>query len=452
MSFKSINLSEQMIISLSKQGYLSPSSIQSRVIPKALKGENIVAQSETGSGKTHAFLIPIIEKLNLEGAYVQAIIITPTRELAKQIYTFTEGFREAYPNLRTRLFTGGVELNKTFREGMLVPHIVIGTPTRVKAILAETSLLDVSHVQTIVLDEADMLMEMGYFTDIDVIFKKLNHNPQVMVFSATLEFNLRLKLEKYVGADFVIEMEDIKTAKTVVHHAIDIKHGDPLLAIEVFIKTYNPYLLIIFASRKEEVSSISAYLKSRNYDNIMLHGDMSVRERKNAYKLIDANKHRIIVASDLASRGLDIKDVSEVLNYDLPKDLTYYFHRAGRTGRFGAEGNCYTFYNVESSPRLQELIAQGVVFIYHEMKNEMITTSDTLSRRKTFKRKVDVDLQRQIKMATVKTKTNVVKPGYKRKVREAVAKVKRKHKREIIRKDIRRQRVERYRKEGKGNE
>ncbi|NCA97028.1 MAG: DEAD/DEAH box helicase [Bacteroidia bacterium] len=452
MSFKSFNLSEKIVSSLERQGYLSPSSIQTRVIPKALKGENIVAQSETGSGKTHAFLIPIMEKLDLESSYVQAIIVTPTRELAKQIHTFAEKFHEAYPNFRTRLFTGGKELDKTYREGMLVPHLVVGTPTRIKAIIADMGLLDLSHVQTLVLDEADMLMEMGYFTDIDVIFKKLKHNPQVMVFSATIEFNLRQRLEKYVGADFMIEMDDVRTAKTVMHHAIDIKHGDPLLALELFITTYNPYLLIVFASRKEDVATISSYLKSKGHDNIMLHGDMGVRERKNAYKLIEANKHRIIVASDLAARGLDIRNVSEVLNFDLPKDLTYYFHRAGRTGRFGQQGQCYSFYNVETSPKIEALIKEGVTFTYHELKNNVISACDTISRRKAFKRSIDPELERKIKFATSKTKSNVVKPGYKRKVRDAVAKVKRKHKREIIRKDIRRQRVERYRKEGKGNE
>lgn len=448
MSFKSLNLSSQMIDSLTSQGYLSPSPIQTRVIPKALKGGNIVAQSETGSGKTHAFLIPIIERLILEDNSLQTIIISPTRELAKQIQNFLEVFKKDYPSLRVRLFTGGKETERTFRDGMLVPHIIVGTPTRIKTILAETSLIDLGHVRTLVFDEADMLMEMGYFVDIDALYKKLKIQPQVMVFSATLEFNLRKRLEKYVGADFVVEMDDIKTAKSVSHHAIDIKHGDARHAINLFLTTYNPYLLIIFASRKEEVTMISSYLKEQGHDNIMLHGDMSARERKASFKAIDANKHNIIVASDLAARGLDIKDVSEVLNYDLPKDLTYYFHRAGRTGRFGADGKCYTFYNVETSPRIQALIEQGVSFSFYEIKAEAIVSTESLSRRKVIKKKADPELERQIKLASSKAKSNVIKPGYKKKVRDAVSKVKRKHKREIIRKDIRRQRVERYRQEG----
>ncbi|MDY0345156.1 MAG: DEAD/DEAH box helicase [Bacilli bacterium] len=452
MSFKSFNLSDQMITSLTHQGYLSPSSIQTRVIPKALKGGNIVAQSETGSGKTHAFLIPIIENLSLNEDKLQAIIIAPTRELAKQTYSFIEAFQKDYANLHVRLFTAGKETDRTFREGMRTPHIIIGTPTRIRTMLEEKALIDLNFVKTIVLDEADMLMEMGYFSDIDVLYRKLKLTPQIMVFSATIEFNLRKRLEKYVGADFVVEMDDVKTAKSVTHYAIDVKHGDHLQAIKVFIKTYNPYLLIIFASRKEQVSIISSFLVGNGYDNIMLHGDMSARERKTAYKMIEANKKRIIVASDLAARGLDIKDVSEVLNYDLPKDLTYYFHRAGRTGRFGAKGKCYSFYNVDSSSRIEKLIEQGASFSYLELKNDTIISTDKLARRKQNKKRIDVELERQIKHATSKAKSDVVKPGYKKKVRDAVAKVKRKHHREIIRKDIRRQRVERYRKEGNKND
>lgn len=452
MSFKSFNLSDLMIKSLARQGYLSPSSIQTRVIPKALKGGNIVAQSETGSGKTHAFIIPIIENLQLDSDRLQALIITPTRELAQQIYAFLEAFKGDYPKLHARLFTAGKETERTFRQGMRVPHVIIGTPTRIKTMLEAKSLIGLGSVKTLVLDEADMLMEMGYFADIDIIYRLLKAPPQMMVFSATIEFNLRKNLEKYVGADFVIEMDDVKTAKTVGHHAIDVKHGDRLHAIEIFIKTLNPYLLIIFASRKEQVATISSYLKSAGHDNIMLHGDMSARERKSAYKLIGANKHRLIVASDLAARGLDIKDVSEVLNFDLPKDLTYYFHRAGRTGRFGASGQCYSFYNSDTVTQLEKLIESGVSFSFHELRDDTIISTDKIARRKTRKKKVDPDLERQIKHAAAKVKTDVVKPGYKKKVRDAVAKVKRKHKREIIRKDIRRQRVARYRKEGSKNE
>ncbi len=452
MSFKSFNLNQKMIDSLTRQGYLSPSSIQTRVIPKALKGGNIVAQSETGSGKTHAFLIPIIENLQLDKNLLQTIIIAPTRELARQIYAFAESFKIDYPNLHIRLFTAGQEKERTFRDGMLVPQIIIGTPTRIKAMLIDQQVIDLSYVKTLILDEADMLMEMGYFSDIDALYRSLKVAPQLMVFSATMEFNLRKRLEKYVGANFVIEMDDIKTAKTVSHHAIDVKHGDRLRAVELFIDTFNPYLIIVFASRKEDVVAISEFLRSSGHDNIMLHGDMSARERKSAYKLIAANKQRIIVASDLAARGLDIKDVSEVLNYDLPKDLIYYFHRAGRTGRFGAKGKCYSFYNADSSRQIEMLIELGASFSYLELKNDTILATDNLARRKQVKKKVDPELERQIKHASAKAKSNIVKPGYKKKVRDAVAKVKRKHKREIIRKDIRRQRVERYRKEGSKNE
>jgi ATP-dependent RNA helicase CshB len=452
MSFKSFNLSEKMVGSLERQGYLSPSSIQERVIPKALRGNNIVAQSETGSGKTHAFLIPIIEKLHLEENVLQALIITPTRELAKQIHNFILSFKDEFSQLHSRLFIGGEELDKTFHKGMKVPHIIVGTPTRVHDFLDDSTILDLSKVRTLVLDEADMVMEMGYFHDVDAIFKALHSSPQVMVFSATLEFNLRKKLEKYVGSDFTIEMDDVKTAKAVTHHLIDIKHGDRLFAIQTFIEVYNPYLLIIFASRKEDVIKIGAFLTGLDHDIISIHGDMSIRERRSSFKRIATNKVRIIVASDLASRGLDIKDISDVLNYDLPRDLTYYFHRAGRTGRFGVSGRCFTFYNVDSLKSVEQLIKQGVAFSFLELKDGIIGETKAIAQRKVFRKKRDLELEREIKVAKAKTQTNIVKPGYKKKVRLAVKKVQTKHRREIIRKDIRRQRVERYKKEGGSRE
>jgi len=449
VSFKSFDLSEKMVSSLARQGYLSPSSIQEKVIPKALRGANIVAQSETGSGKTHAFLIPIIEKADTASPFLQALIIAPTRELAHQTYQFVDAFKKDYPELRVRLFTGGAEKERTFHQGMLIPHIIVGTPTRCKDILSSTDLINLSHVQTMVLDEADMLMDMGYFSDIDALFTALGHKLQIMVFSATIEVGLRKVLEKYVGADFTIEMDDVRTAKAVAHHLIDVKHGDRLEALETFIQVYNPYLLIVFASRKEEVVKIGSFLIGKGHDIIMLHGDMLARERKSAQKRIVGNKCRIIVASDLASRGLDIKDVSEVVNFDLPRDLTYYFHRAGRTGRFGSKGNCYTFYNADSIKQVEKIIEQGISFSFWEMKDGAIYPGKGIVRRHEFKKKRDLELERQIKFATSKTQSNIVKPGYKKKVREAVAKVKSKHRRELIRKDIRRQRVERYKTDGK---
>ena len=180
-------------------------------------------------------------------------------------------------------------------------------------------------------------------------------------------------------------------------------------------------------------------------------GDLSDRERKAAMKRINNDEFQIVVASDLISRGMDFKNVSEVLSLNLPSDLTYYFHRAGRTGRFNQVGNSYVFYNADDTKKIEQLISQGLSFSYYSLKNNELSEGKELHKTFKYKKKLDDELIKNIKKAKYENKSKKVKPGYKRKVRLAIDKVKRKHKRELIRKDIRRQRVERYRENARKN-
>lgn len=419
MSFKRFNLSNEMIKSLERQAYFSPSPIQERVIPQALKGTNLVAQSETGSGKTHSFLIPLLEKINYENTNLQALIISPTRELARQTFNFLNEFNEEFPLLKTKLFISGEERHRTFKKSSQVPHVIIATPNRLKTMLVDEHLLSLQDVNMFILDEADMLMEFGYFKEIDTIFQLFKKTPQVMVFSATFEEHLKSHLEKYVGANFSIEINEQKTAALVTHYAIDIKHQDPLRMILTFIKTYRPYLLIIFASLKEEVDVISNFLNEHQHRHIKIHGDLSARQRRSAYRQIVIDQYPIIVASDLAARGLDIDNISEVLNYNLPNDLMYYFHRAGRTGRFFKEGKCYTFYNVESLKQIEQLQRQKVDFTFLEVKNNEFISEEISDIRSSPRAKEDLQLTKKVKKAIVEAKPKKVRPNYKKKIQLA---------------------------------
>ncbi len=448
MSFKAINLSPKMISSLNRQGYFSPSPIQLRVIPKALKGETLMVQSATGTGKTHAYLIPIIEGIDLKNQIVQAIIIAPTRELASQIYDFAYRFTSEFRNLKIRLLTSGREKKESTQGLGVAPHIIVSTPGRLLDVLNENT-LSLRDVKTLVLDEADMLLKEGYFSEIIEVNSRLNKEPQYLVFSATLEHNLKVELEKFVGANLPIVNEDVLTSKNVTHYLIDIKHGDKLLALEDFISNVNPYLLLIFASKKETANEIYSFLKARKYKAGLLTGDLSSRERKNVMKDLKNENIYILVCSDMAARGLDIEDVSEVLNVDLPNNLEFYFHRAGRTGRFDKMGNCYTFYNNESVDKPLALISQGVEFKYLQLKNHELVEAKSIEKKHPTKSRLDPELSKEIKKikAMSNTKNKKVKPGYKKKQKEEIAKAKQKHRREIIKKDIKRQRVERYKKE-----
>ncbi len=436
-----------MIDALKKQGYVSPSPIQERVIPKALKGQNVIAQSETGSGKTHAFLIPIIEKVDLSNDELQSIIISPTRELAKQTFDFAKRFVEFYPNLRISLYQGGNDRDREIKKsGNKMPHIAIGTPGRLADVLLKSGTLQ--GVKTIVFDEADMLLDFGFFADVDKIVDASN-KAQILVFSATLKDNLKFKLSKYIGQNEEIISEATQTSSTVIHHAIDIKQMNIKEATKKFLDIVHPYSIIIFASKKEEVIDLFNYLRKEKYNAAVLHGDLSQRERKSMIRRFKAGEFQILVSSDIGARGIDVEDVSDVLNVDLTKDTDYYFHRAGRTGRFGKKGDCYTFYQPDSVYKILQLMDLGVNFIYHVFGEDELLTTKAPTRNKNFKKKVNVELEKQIHLAKAKATSKKVKPGYKKKVKIAIEKVKKEHRREVIKKDIRRQMTERYKKEGK---
>ncbi len=440
-----------MITSLSRQGYFEPSPIQLKVIPKALKGNTLMVQSATGTGKTLCYLVPIIENIDYSQQNLQALIIAPTRELANQIYNFAIPFTKDFPKLKIRLLKAGEELDESLKGLSENPHITIGTPGRLTDVLVKASALKLNNVKTVVLDEADMLLKEGYFAEIDQIVAKLK-KVQFLVFSATLEKTLAAELDKYVGSNLSIINEEILTSNNVKHYLVDIKHSSMLSSVENFIKIINPYLLLIFASKKETANEIYSFLKAEKYKVGLLTGDLSSRERKNVMKSLLNEQIYILVCSDMAARGLDINDVSDILNVDLPSNLDFYFHRAGRTGRFLKKGNCYTFYNSDSTKKPLELISRGVQFEYLVLKDNALIEGKGLVKKELKAKRVDEELNKEIKKITniSKAKNKKVKPGYKKKTRLAVDKAKRKHRREIIKKDIRRQRVERYKRENNG--
>ena len=297
-----------------------------------------------------------------------------------------------------------------------------------------------------------MLLKEGYFTEIDKFALSVD-KPQYLVFSATLEANLAHELEKYVGPNIPVVNEEIMTSSNVKHYLVDIRHEDKLIALEQIIKCINPYLLLVFASKKETANEVYAHLRKNKYKAGLLTGDLNARERKNVMKQIKNDEIYILVCSDMAARGLDINDVTDVINIDLPNNLEFYYHRAGRTGRFNKNGNCYTFYDNDKTAKPLQLVADGVPFIYKTLRNGELVEGHPIEKSHPTKRKVDQELENEIRKISSKAKgkNKKVKPGYKKKLRDEIAKAKQKRRREIIKKDIRRQRVERYKKEGRNN-
>jgi len=446
MSFKGINLSEAMLKSLSRQGFANPSEIQLRAIPKALKGETLMVQSATGTGKTLAFLVPLIDKVDLKNQNIQSIIIAPTRELAQQIYDFAAAFLKEFPSLKIKLFKSGIERDESAQGLSIPPHIAIGTPGRLVDILVGK--VSLKHVNTFVLDEADMLLREGFFSEIDKIVEQTN-KPRFLVYSATLESNLAHELEKYIGPNVPVINEETMTANNVSHYLIDIRHNDVLTSLIDVIDIIKPYLLLVFASKKETANELYAGLRAKKFKAALLTGDLDARERKSIIRRVKNDEFHILVCSDMAARGLDIADVSDVINVDLPNNLEFYYHRAGRTGRFNKTGNCYTFYNNDKTAKPLALIKNGVKFKYFVLRDKQLLESKGIEKSHPTRKKVDEELRSKIQIAKaqIRSKDKKTKPGYKKKQKQVIEKIKAKHRRQIIRKDIRRQRVERYKKE-----
>ena len=440
-NFAQFNLSKEMVLALEKLGYKEPSPVQSRVIPKALRGDSILCQSETGSGKTHSYLIPIIDRLDLSLPRLQSIVICPSRELARQVYDFAFAFTRYFPKLKVRLFTSSEEKSENQQGLSIAPQLVIGTPGRLKDLLADDYELNLKGVKSLVLDEADMLMDMGYFEDIDALRSLLRDDLQVMVFSATLEQGLKEKLRKYAASDFLYQGEDNKSSANVSHHLVDIKHAGKNEALLRFLSIKVPYLALVFASKKEDVNSAYAALKNAGYSVVLFSGDLETRERRKTIRMIKENRYQVVVCSDLLSRGIDIEDVSDVISLDLPNDLNYYHHRAGRTARFGKSGDSWVFYDDDSTKLPKALMEQGVKFDFLILKKDGLENDPVGLLPKTkFKKKKpfeDPEEAKEIKIAKANTRAKKVKPGYKRKQRWAVEKVKNKYRRKAIRKKIR---------------
>lgn len=442
-----------MVHALNKLGYVSPSPVQTNVIPKALKGKSILAQSATGSGKTHAFLVPVIEKTDVNLPRLQSIIIAPSRELARQIYEFAKEFTRFYPKLKIRLFTSEAEVAQNEEGLSIAPHMIIGTPGRLKDLLVTKHYLALNNVRTVVLDEADMLLEMGYFEDIEALFQTEMKEPQILVFSATLKQSLKDEIRHFVSTDFQFEAEDTETSSSVSHHLVDIKHADKKEALLSFLKLRKPYLSIVFASKKETVDQTSRYLRENGVDCIYFTGSLSDRERKKALREIKSNKTSVIIASDLLSRGMDIPDVTDVISLDLPTDLEFYFHRAGRTGRFDKKGDSWVFYDDDSTALPKELMERGIKFDFFIFRNGVLKEDPVgLNKKTKFTKKKAFESEeekKEIKIAKAKTRVNKVKPGYKRKRDFAIDQVKHKYKRKAIQRSVRRQLEENYRKAAK---
>lgn len=449
MKFSSFNLKPQLIEVLAKLGYVEPTKVQEVVIPKALKFENLIVKSETGSGKTHSFLIPIINNVKFN-SLLQAIIIVPSRELARQTYSFINDIKkyEYFKNLNAKLFVSGEDSKKDLKSFDNSCEILIATPGKLSFLISNASEGFFDNLKTIVLDEADMLIDSTFIDEIDGIISKFNNKLQIEVFSATISPKVNVFLRKFISPDYTITLDEKRNTNSKVEHFfINTKHRDRFELTLKFIEQINPYLLLIFASSKDKVHELYEFLSRNGFKCGQITGDLEARERKSMLRRIKNDEFRIVVCSDLAARGLDVLNVSEVLNFDLPNNIEYYYHRAGRTGRNQNKGECYSFYDSDTNKTISKLLKEGLEAKFVKFGDEGFISDTFENAQVNRKKRVNEDLEKEIKKAKALNKGDKVKPGYKKKVKRAIDKVKQKHRREVIKNDIKRQRIERYKAE-----
>ena len=437
-------LSKQTLDFMKLNHFEQLTAVQSEVLKYTISNKDLVALSKTGTGKTHAYLIPIMEKINPKSDKTQVLISLPTRELAYQVYQNALIMKEVLPDLRIQLVSGGTDKKKSISKLESSPHIIIGTPGRIKDLFV-SNVLRVDFVQMFIIDEADMTLEYGFLEDIDTVFSHMVKNPEVLCFSATFPEELNSFVKKYLNNPKIIRVEDKKRDPRIVHVLVNCKHKLYKEKAYDILKGINPYVCLIFANSKDEADEAYEYLSEKGIKVLLLHGGLESRERQKAIKDLQAKKYTYVVASDVASRGIDIDGISHVISMGLPTQLQFYTHRAGRTGRNEKNGTCYLLYKEEDIPAIKQLNKKGINFIAKDYKkNQWVEANNPTKKKQT---KVNIEEKEIVK--TLYRKNEKVKPNYKKKKNQEVERIKRKKRREYIQKQIKEERKERYKQNAK---
>ncbi|MFC6314039.1 DEAD/DEAH box helicase [Lapidilactobacillus achengensis] len=419
--FTNFGLKDSLLTGLTAIGFRQPTPVQNAVIPVLLAGKDAVVESQTGSGKTHAFLLPLLSRLEKHEDLAQLVITAPSRELATQTYEMAKALLTASnEHWSTHLYVGGSDKERQIEKlQRQQPDIVIGTPGRILDLVSSAA-LRVDQVRFLVIDEADMTLDMGFLNQVDAIASKMPAALQTAVFSATIPDKLQPFLRKYLHAPEQIKLAPKSVINPQVENWLFATGGKNKAELVAQLLTIGqPYLALVFANTKQTVDDLTDYLKQKGLRVAKIHGGLQPRERKRVMKQVENLEYQYVVATDLAARGIDIPGVSLVINYELPKDLEFFVHRVGRTGRNGLEGTAITLYR----PAEENLVAQlehiGVKFVPKTLeKGQIVTTYDRQRRtqRRATQQKLDPTLIGYVKKARGKGK-----PGYRKKIKQAIS-------------------------------
>ena len=354
--FAALGLSEKTIKALAKKGFEEPSPIQALTIPVLLKGEkDVVGQAQTGTGKTAAFGLPILEMINKSNGNVRAIVLAPTRELAIQVAEEINSFANGR-KLKIVPVYGGQSIELQIRQLKKGVDIVVGTPGRVQDLI-DRKVLKLDKLEYFILDEADEMLNMGFVEDIEKILESTNKDKRMLFFSATMPKEILKIAENHMRKDYEIIKVEAKELTTNLTDQIyfEVKQKDKFEALCRIIDLEPEFYGIVFCRTKNDVNELAGKLNDRGYDAGELHGDITQNHREVTLNRFKARKLSILVATDVAARGIDVNDLTHVVNYAIPQEAESYVHRIGRTGRAGKEGTAITFMTPSEYKKLLQI-------------------------------------------------------------------------------------------------
>lgn len=350
--FLALGISQALTDKLHNSGVVTPTPIQERAIPYVMAGKDIIAQAQTGTGKTFAFILPILEKINPNAKHVQALIVTPTRELALQITDEIEKLIIDIEGIDVLAVYGGQDVDKQLRKLKKNVQIVVSTPGRLLDHIRRGT-VQLAEVSSLVLDEADQMLHIGFLNEVEDIIRETPTSRQTMLFSATISPEVRKLARKHMSEPEYIQVEKRQgpadNVEQIAIHTIDRAKQATLIEL---VETHHPFLAVVFCRTKRRVSKLYDVLKSHGFSCDELHGDLSQAKRERVMKRFRDAEVQLLIATDVAARGLDVEGVTHVFNYDIPEDAESYIHRIGRTGRAGMKGLAITFYSSADRPTL----------------------------------------------------------------------------------------------------
>ncbi|WP_411844679.1 DEAD/DEAH box helicase [Roseibacillus persicicus] len=355
LSFQELGLPENLLQAVKGLGYENPSAIQASAIPAAMTGEDLIGLSQTGSGKTAAFALPVLARIDLADESPQALIVCPTRELANQVCEEVHDLAKFMPGFRALPVYGGAPIDRQLRALRKGVHVIVGTPGRLQDHLRRGT-FDPKNIRTVVLDEADRMLDMGFREEMEELLSEMPDEHQTLFFSATMNKAVGGLIRKFGNNPRTIEIErKTLTVEAIEQVSYEVRNRSRVEVLSRILDMDEPRLAVVFCNTRRVVDEVTETLNARGYSADRLHGDISQDQRERTLARFRKGTVEVLVATDVAARGIDIDEIDLVANYDLPQDPEDYVHRIGRTGRAGRKGRAVTFVYGRDIYRLQNV-------------------------------------------------------------------------------------------------